>query len=62
VEFFSAQGRIREKLELLNDVGLGYLHLGQSANDAVGWGGAARKLATELAKRDTGRTLTSSTS
>jgi excinuclease ABC subunit A len=36
LDFFSAQGRIREKLELLNDVGLGYLHLGQSATTLSG--------------------------
>src|ERR1044071_352174 len=57
LEFFSAQGRIREKLELLNDVGLGYLHLGQSATTLSGGEAQRVKLATELAKRDTGRTL-----
>ncbi len=57
LEFFSAQTRIREKLELLNDVGLGYLHLGQSATTFSGGEAQRVKLATELAKRDTGRTL-----
>ncbi|HLG06111.1 MAG TPA: excinuclease ABC subunit UvrA [Gemmatimonadales bacterium] len=57
LEFFSAQGRIRDKLELLNDVGLGYLHLGQSATTLSGGEAQRVKLATELAKRDTGRTL-----
>jgi len=57
LEFFSAQTRIREKLELLNDVGLGYLHLGQSATTLSGGEAQRVKLATELAKRDTGRTL-----
>ncbi len=57
LEFFSAQGRIREKLDLLNDVGLGYLHLGQSATTLSGGEAQRVKLATELAKRDTGRTL-----
>ena len=57
LEFFSAQGRIKEKLELLNDVGLGYLHLGQSATTLSGGEAQRVKLATELAKRDTGRTL-----
>jgi excinuclease ABC subunit A len=57
LDFFSAQGRIREKLELLNDVGLGYLHLGQSATTLSGGEAQRVKLATELAKRDTGRTL-----
>ncbi|HEX7023415.1 MAG TPA: excinuclease ABC subunit UvrA, partial [Gemmatimonadales bacterium] len=57
LEFFSAQHRIRDKLELLNDVGLGYLHLGQSATTLSGGEAQRVKLATELAKRDTGRTL-----
>ncbi len=57
LEFFSAQTRIREKLELLNDVGLGYLHLGQSATTLSGGEAQRVKLATELAKRDTGRTF-----
>jgi excinuclease ABC subunit A len=57
LEFFAAQPRIRDKLELLNDVGLGYLHLGQSATTLSGGEAQRVKLATELAKRDTGRTL-----
>ncbi len=57
LDFFAAQGRIREKLELLNDVGLGYLHLGQSATTLSGGEAQRVKLATELSKRDTGRTL-----
>jgi len=57
LEFFSAQRRINEKLELLNDVGLGYIHLGQSATTLSGGEAQRVKLATELAKRDTGRTL-----
>ncbi|HEX5385812.1 MAG TPA: excinuclease ABC subunit UvrA, partial [Gemmatimonadales bacterium] len=57
LEFFSAQRRIAEKLELLNDVGLGYIHLGQSATTLSGGEAQRVKLATELAKRDTGRTL-----
>ncbi|HET9275797.1 MAG TPA: excinuclease ABC subunit UvrA [Gemmatimonadales bacterium] len=57
LDFFSAQGRIREKLELLNDVGLGYIHLGQSATTLSGGEAQRVKLATELSKRDTGRTL-----
>jgi len=57
LDFFSAQGRIRDKLELLNDVGLGYLHLGQSATTLSGGEAQRVKLATELSKRDTGRTL-----
>jgi excinuclease ABC subunit A len=57
LEFFEAQPRIRPKLELLNDVGLGYIHLGQSATTLSGGEAQRVKLATELAKRDTGRTL-----
>ncbi len=57
LEFFAAQGRIKEKLELLNDVGLGYIHLGQSATTLSGGEAQRVKLATELSKRDTGRTL-----
>jgi excinuclease ABC subunit A len=57
LEFFEAQGRIAEKLELLNDVGLGYIHLGQAATTLSGGEAQRVKLATELSKRDTGRTL-----
>ncbi len=57
LEFFGAQRRIADRLELLNDVGLGYLHLGQSATTLSGGEAQRVKLATELAKRDTGRTL-----
>ena len=57
LEFFESQPRMRAKLELLNDVGLGYIHLGQSATTLSGGEAQRVKLATELAKRDTGRTL-----
>jgi excinuclease ABC subunit A len=57
LDFFAAQRRIAERLELLNDVGLGYIHLGQAATTLSGGEAQRVKLATELAKRDTGRTL-----
>ena len=57
LDVFSAQPRIAEKLRVLNEVGLGYVHLGQSATTLSGGEAQRVKLATELAKRDTGRTL-----
>jgi excinuclease ABC subunit A len=57
LDFFAAQRRIAERLELLNDVGLGYIHLGQAATTLSGGEAQRVKLATELAKRDSGRTL-----
>jgi len=56
-EFFTNQPRIAQKLETLRDVGLGYLHLGQSATTLSGGEAQRVKLATELSKRDTGRTF-----
>jgi excinuclease ABC subunit A len=57
LEFFENQPRIRQKLQTLDDVGLGYVHLGQSATTLSGGEAQRVKLAAELSKRDTGRTL-----
>src|SRR5205823_8442703 len=57
LEFFRAVGSIRNKLETLNDVGLGYIRLGQPATTLSGGEAQRVKLATELSRRSTGRTL-----
>ena len=57
LEVFENQPRIHHKLQTLMDVGLGYIHLGQSATTLSGGEAQRVKLATELSKRDTGRTL-----
>ncbi len=55
--FFSAVPNIARKLQTLLDVGLGYIRLGQSATTLSGGDAQRVKLALELSKRDTGRTL-----
>ena len=57
VEFFKAIPRISRKLETLYDVGLGYIKIGQPATTLSGGEAQRVKLATELAKRSTGRTI-----
>lgn len=57
LEFFKNNIPILNKLKLLDDVGLGYLHLGQSATTLSGGEAQRIKLATELSKRDSGKTL-----
>ncbi|MGE0559419.1 MAG: excinuclease ABC subunit UvrA [Burkholderiales bacterium] len=57
VEFFSAVPSLARKLQTLMDVGLGYITLGQSATTLSGGEAQRVKLALELSKRDTGRTL-----
>lgn len=57
VEFFRNIPAIKAKLQTLMDVGLGYIHLGQSATTLSGGEAQRVKLATELSRRATGRTL-----
>ncbi|MFC2125099.1 excinuclease ABC subunit UvrA [Bacteroidota bacterium] len=57
VEFFENQPRILKVLKTLNDVGLGYISLGQHATTLSGGEAQRVKLASELSKKDTGRTL-----
>jgi excinuclease ABC subunit A len=57
LEFFDAVPRIKAKLQTLRDVGLGYVHLGQSATTLSGGEAQRVKLATELSKRATGDTF-----
>jgi len=55
--FFENIPKIKNKLQTLNDVGLEYIHLGQSATTLSGGEAQRVKLATELLKRSTGKTL-----
>ncbi len=57
LEFFENIPRIKGKLETLRDVGLGYVHLGQPATTLSGGEAQRVKLAKELSRRATGRTL-----
>jgi excinuclease ABC subunit A len=57
LEFFDALPRIKAKLETLHDVGLGYVHLGQSATTLSGGEAQRVKLAAELSRTATGNTL-----
>jgi excinuclease ABC subunit A len=55
--FFEAIPSIKNKLQTLNDVGLGYIHLGQPATTLSGGEAQRVKLATELSRRATGKTI-----
>ncbi|WP_296698117.1 excinuclease ABC subunit UvrA [Algoriphagus sp.] len=57
VEFFENQPKILRKITTLNDVGLGYITLGQHATTLSGGEAQRVKLATELSKKDTGKTF-----
>ncbi len=57
LEFFENVPRIKQKIQTLNDVGLGYIKLGQPSTTLSGGEAQRIKLATELSKRPTGKTL-----
>jgi excinuclease ABC subunit A len=57
VEFFENQPKIARKVQMLNEVGLGYITIGQQATTLSGGEAQRVKLAEELSKRDTGKTM-----
>jgi len=57
VEFFKAVPSVRSKLEMLEQVGLGYIHIGQQATSLSGGEAQRIKLSKELSRRATGKTL-----
>jgi excinuclease ABC subunit A len=57
LELFQNHGPLTEKLQTLHDVGLGYMHLGQPATTLSGGEAQRVKLATELSRRSTGKTV-----
>ena len=57
LEFFNGIPKIKNKLQVLYDVGLGYIKIGQSSTTLSGGEAQRVKLATELAKRSTGKTV-----
>ncbi|HOE16248.1 MAG TPA: excinuclease ABC subunit UvrA [Syntrophorhabdaceae bacterium] len=57
MEFFDALPHVKNKLKVLNEVGLGYIRLGQAATTLSGGEAQRIKLSRELSKRDTGKTL-----
>ena len=57
LDFFSAIPKLQRRLQLIDDVGLGYIRLGQPATTLSGGEAQRVKLSTELSKRSNGRTL-----
>ncbi|MDR1183080.1 MAG: excinuclease ABC subunit UvrA [Bacteroidales bacterium] len=57
IQFFDGLPSIRQKLQMIQEVGLGYLHLGQMSTTLSGGEAQRVKLATELCKKDTGKTF-----